>query len=63
VFPVLGQRMLGHARSSASVDRPGHTPMAIPDVPSAWTPSAALNDHFKTMLTRELQRRRTEGNQ
>jgi FkbM family methyltransferase len=62
-FPVLGQRMLGHARASGWAAPPGQTLMVIPDAPCAWTPSAAMNDHFKTMLTRELQRRRTEGMQ
>jgi flagellar biosynthesis GTPase FlhF len=65
-YPVVGERMLRHARSSGSADaadRSAHEPFAISDVPSAWTQSASLNSHFKTMLSRELQRRQTSENQ
>jgi FkbM family methyltransferase len=65
-YPVVGERMLRHARYSASADmadRSAHEPFAISDVPSAWTQSASLNSHFKTMLLRELQRRQTNDSE
>jgi O-antigen chain-terminating methyltransferase len=61
-FPVLGERMLRHARSSGSSALADHSQglSAISDVPSAWTQSGSPSGHFKTMLSREIQRRHAE---
>jgi FkbM family methyltransferase len=65
-FPVLGERMMRHARSSGSADiarASGDDLLAISDTPSAWMQSVSLNSHFKAMLSRELQQRKTRDSE
>jgi FkbM family methyltransferase len=61
-FPVLGERMMRHVRSSGSADIAADSAcdlMALADAPLAWTESVSLSTDFKGMLSRELQQRQT----
>jgi FkbM family methyltransferase len=71
-FPVLGERMMRHARSSGSAGitaAPGIAAdsardlLSLSDAPLAWTELLSPSKDFKGMLSRELQHRQTNESQ